>query len=418
MASFHLSFVLFLPLLATLLPSAAARNITVDDTYGDEVTGAKPVYSPADVWNPGPGCSTCAIKPDATQAYNGTWHDSTRPPNAPAYTIEIGFSGYAVSAYFILANNMPAPIVTTTTMSFSIDGNNVGSFDHEPGATSDLQYNVLGFTKDGLSDSPHRLLITSEAAGKQSLVIFDRIVYSTNNANVTSVPVSTSSATATTSSTTSTSSTVSKNSSSTLTPLPAPNTSNGNPSSSSESQAPATTSHATRNAAIGGSIGGAIAILIVSVVSILCVRKRRRKSEGNEVTPFFIRPPKHINEAESSRPASFSQSDVALPPEMILQRDVIRQELLEKKARYFSNPFTQPSVVHPATREQKSSALVPERREGGASLEADRAWADLHPIPSHPGLQVHPQVHYGRPVESEIETVRVSSPPPEYYKSA
>lgn len=52
---------------------------TIDDTYGDSVTGAKPVYSSGgkDCWNQGPGCTACVLQPDPSKAYNGTWHETT-----------------------------------------------------------------------------------------------------------------------------------------------------------------------------------------------------------------------------------------------------------------------------------------------------------------------------------------------------
>ena len=52
---------------------------TIDDTYGDSLTGAKPDYSSGgnDCWFQGPGCTECVLQPDPSKAYNGTWHDTT-----------------------------------------------------------------------------------------------------------------------------------------------------------------------------------------------------------------------------------------------------------------------------------------------------------------------------------------------------
>ena len=49
---------------------------TIDDTYGDSVTGALPTYSDTDCWHQNP-CANCSLKPDASQAHNGTWHDTS-----------------------------------------------------------------------------------------------------------------------------------------------------------------------------------------------------------------------------------------------------------------------------------------------------------------------------------------------------
>ena len=46
---------------------AIAVNRTIDDNYGDSVTGDLPVYSPPDLWTPG-GCPLCLAQPDRTRA--------------------------------------------------------------------------------------------------------------------------------------------------------------------------------------------------------------------------------------------------------------------------------------------------------------------------------------------------------------
>ena len=48
----------------------------IDDTYGDSVTGALPTYSDTDCWSASP-CSDCTLQPNSSQAYNGTWHDTS-----------------------------------------------------------------------------------------------------------------------------------------------------------------------------------------------------------------------------------------------------------------------------------------------------------------------------------------------------
>ena len=73
-----------LRLLILFLASSATRaalvNRTIDDTRGDSVTGAKPVYLPASPWD-GPGCTTCAITPNKTLAFDGTWTAATYNPS-------------------------------------------------------------------------------------------------------------------------------------------------------------------------------------------------------------------------------------------------------------------------------------------------------------------------------------------------
>jgi len=72
---------------------ARSVNITIDDTYGDPVTGAQFTY--AGGWNVGPTCTSCTARPDPSQVYNGTWHDGTFFPseeNAPL-SATVSFTG-------------------------------------------------------------------------------------------------------------------------------------------------------------------------------------------------------------------------------------------------------------------------------------------------------------------------------------
>ena len=70
----------FLSLSASrLLPLASATlvNVTIDDTFGDELTGARITYTPQGAWNFGQNCTECTAMPDPSLARNGTWHDGT-----------------------------------------------------------------------------------------------------------------------------------------------------------------------------------------------------------------------------------------------------------------------------------------------------------------------------------------------------
>ena len=76
--------------------SYAQTNITVDDQFGDPVTGQMPVYLPntAGVWSQGTSCSICLAKPDVSQAFEHTWHDTTQQPDDPVdRIIQINFNG-------------------------------------------------------------------------------------------------------------------------------------------------------------------------------------------------------------------------------------------------------------------------------------------------------------------------------------
>lgn len=74
-----------------------ARNITIDDEYGDEATGRLVSYAPTgsnDPWTLGTLCSACVLRPDAASAYNGTWHDATiKSYNPGPFSFTLLFDG-------------------------------------------------------------------------------------------------------------------------------------------------------------------------------------------------------------------------------------------------------------------------------------------------------------------------------------
>jgi hypothetical protein len=73
--------------------SAILVNRTIDDQFGDPITGTYPTYSPAEDWRPGANCSDCSVRPDVTKAFDGTWHDSTYYPGDAPRTVTVTFSG-------------------------------------------------------------------------------------------------------------------------------------------------------------------------------------------------------------------------------------------------------------------------------------------------------------------------------------
>ena len=81
-------------LLATVtLSSAVLVNRTIDDQFGDPITSTYPVYSPVGDWQQGATCSDCAIKPDVSKAFDGTWHDSTFYPGSTPKSVSVTFNG-------------------------------------------------------------------------------------------------------------------------------------------------------------------------------------------------------------------------------------------------------------------------------------------------------------------------------------
>ena len=75
------------------LSSAVLVNRTIDDQFGDPITSTYPVYSPVGDWQQGATCSDCAITPDVSKAFDGTWHDSTFYPGSTPKSVSVTFNG-------------------------------------------------------------------------------------------------------------------------------------------------------------------------------------------------------------------------------------------------------------------------------------------------------------------------------------
>ena len=75
------------------IASASIENVTVDDAASDSLV--IPSYLPVSgIWKEGSGCSGCRVHPDASQAFNGTWHDATfHPSNEDDVVVEVTFTG-------------------------------------------------------------------------------------------------------------------------------------------------------------------------------------------------------------------------------------------------------------------------------------------------------------------------------------
>ncbi|KIK61852.1 hypothetical protein GYMLUDRAFT_165570 [Collybiopsis luxurians FD-317 M1] len=157
-----------------------AVNRSIDDTLGDSVTGQRPSYLPTTgVWEDDL-CKTCALQPPASSAFAGTYTAATYNPGLKNISITFEFTGTAIYVFFILAN-APAPGVTATTAAdFLLDGFIAGSFTHSPNASALLfQFNesALAFSKTGLENATHQMVITTAGFGQDIYVNFDYALY-------------------------------------------------------------------------------------------------------------------------------------------------------------------------------------------------------------------------------------------------
>ncbi|KAH9930957.1 uncharacterized protein B0H18DRAFT_119889 [Fomitopsis serialis] len=164
--------------LFSLLVSAGQVNRTIDDTYGDLVTGLLPTYTSN--WNPGQGCSGCAVQPSKSEAYAGTWHDTTsnNPNSTSGHYVTIQFTGTAIWMSCILVNNATTGITIFTNVSIELDSREAGTYTHVPDPTAaQYVYNVTVFGQTGLSNNSHTLVMTAVQGSQPSLLLFDRAIY-------------------------------------------------------------------------------------------------------------------------------------------------------------------------------------------------------------------------------------------------
>ncbi|KAF8494377.1 hypothetical protein F5888DRAFT_654714 [Russula emetica] len=190
-------------------------NITVDDT------DPSIIYEPTTAWffsGNASGCVVC-LTPPSVVAYNDTWHqglhiplissvnntDSARrsgeasadgtskrrndlsgerraapdPSRDVPVSLQLNFTGSAIYLYCILPLGKPPHADSTPTLvnlTFTFDSEPAGNFLHSGSATNHgFQSNVSVFSRGGLSDSTHSLLVN---IGPNSVFLFDYYVVS------------------------------------------------------------------------------------------------------------------------------------------------------------------------------------------------------------------------------------------------
>jgi hypothetical protein len=70
-------FACFIPIPIVL---SALVNVTIDNKFGDPLTGTQFSYSPNGAWFDGPGCMDCSANPDPTMAFDHNWIEGTFDP--------------------------------------------------------------------------------------------------------------------------------------------------------------------------------------------------------------------------------------------------------------------------------------------------------------------------------------------------
>lgn len=163
--------------LLALSPLARQVNVTIDDTFGDAVTGELPVYAGSGRTSDSvqASCKSCPHVVNASQTFMSTWHGLSSAASG-ASNVSFQFHGTAIYVYCILPVNGTAG-TSVTQPSVFLDGQLaatltvVGARDFSTEAPA-YTYNVLVYSAVELSNSRHSFVL---AGG--SLILFDYAVY-------------------------------------------------------------------------------------------------------------------------------------------------------------------------------------------------------------------------------------------------
>ncbi|TFK62492.1 hypothetical protein BDN72DRAFT_386309 [Pluteus cervinus] len=276
------STILFLTLLLSALSNSAMGalvNRTIDDTVGDPVTGFIPIYMPPTGAWADASCKGCAVQPDPTLAFDGTWTAATfRPEDFKSMSIELQFTGVAIYVFFILPNFSGNGTTTKTGCRFVLDGVPAGDFQDTPTSSTDMEYNALVFHSENLSNTTHDLAIVTDGFNEHIFVSFDYAIYTIEqDAESSAVPSSTSSTSSMASSTSSRTTLISVTSNK-------PTSASASSSSASASQSALADINPTGGAkhvpaaAIAGSVGAVLALLSGIVLFRFCfIRQQQQK---------------------------------------------------------------------------------------------------------------------------------------------
>ncbi|KAJ7184507.1 hypothetical protein C8R46DRAFT_1208700 [Mycena filopes] len=154
-------------------------NRTIDDVSGDSVTGALPTYIPASSWRPGSTCPDCKVHPNASLAFDHTWHDNSQLPGRAPVSLSLDFVGTAIYVFCIVPAIQDG-VVSRYSLNFSLDdGASQGTFLYIPTSSTDLLYNVSVVSLPSLDNKAHNLLVSTDDSVNGSIFLFDYAVYTT-----------------------------------------------------------------------------------------------------------------------------------------------------------------------------------------------------------------------------------------------
>lgn len=85
--------------------------------------------------------------------------------------------GTAVYVFFILANDAGDGITTLTEFNVTLDGSSAGRFLHNNTVGRELQYNAAVFSREGLANTQHTVVLRTASVPYDVFLNFDYAVY-------------------------------------------------------------------------------------------------------------------------------------------------------------------------------------------------------------------------------------------------
>ncbi|KAJ7494419.1 hypothetical protein B0H11DRAFT_935677 [Mycena galericulata] len=154
-------------------------NRTIDDQFGDSVSGVLPTYRPSAYWKPGTSCADCEVHADPAMAFDHTWRDSSQlPGQGGPVSLSLDFVGTAIQV-FCIAPPIMTNVVTSYNLNFTLDGASRGTFSYSPNSSTEFVYNLSVVNLPSLPNEPHTLLISTDDSQDGSIFLFDYAVYTT-----------------------------------------------------------------------------------------------------------------------------------------------------------------------------------------------------------------------------------------------
>ncbi|KAK1232939.1 hypothetical protein PQX77_003952 [Marasmius sp. AFHP31] len=317
--------------LSPLFVNAALKTVIVDDQSGDSLTGAPILFLPSEAgFSQGPQCrgcqdswcQGCALSPNASKAYGGTWRVANHfKGEETAKYLQFDFVGTAVAIYCIVPNlRSSSKLITQYAIDFRIDDElppgGTTIYNHGSDSSGDYTYDVPVFNQTGLKNEKHKMMVRMMPVPDiDAVLLFDYATYTFDDGNPPQPPTPSSRPSSTSSSTSESSSpssratsdtqindlpsSISSSSSTNLSSTSAIETSNItiDPSTVSPTSTqtpkhndnpPATNKH--RLAIILGSSVGSCVVLIALGVLLICCLRRRRVLVVSQTSQIGIRP--------------------------------------------------------------------------------------------------------------------------------